>query len=518
MASETRSLEPGDDEARGFEPAATELAETQTALPEQELRDEQGRLLEEFKGKVRVRIELRDDPVPYPTKIHPQTYWLAHDIATLQAAAYDRYFRSRIRTRTHYTDADDARQEALLGLMERCQHAPPDLKSGAMGLAYGIGAHKVGDHRRRGNRDRSDPAGELPEHQTGSRSIEDIVAGRLAAAKALRRAIQSLPPKQRQALELIFPNPDIRGEELAKAAELRGGAPAGRLIRSRAFATLRDKIQTSTEEDVTIYAAPEEPSTPKQPDPAEERSVIPVGILRTKVAIMLREAFMSGEREVSTVVPEYLGPLLLAAQDMNWHLRQPDTIERALVVYSHGDLDHLLVEHMCSRIRRSDQDRIHLLSPRQASALPAQSSFEYVVGIGELDDAVIARLRCVSFFLLRLHTNLRAVPGAKAAPEQADDETARRSRLITPLHHEISQPSGRSLAQLGWRSVDSVNYLKEYWLMHGRQLHFEEAQKLGKRHLGPPIRLLSPNRAQFAALQEKADYGVYKVRDTEEAI
>lgn len=500
-----------------------------------------GQLLEEFNGRVRVRIGLREDAVPHETRLHPATYWLAHDIAVLHGVQYDRYFGARIGRGTAYADAEDARQEALLGLMESFQYNPPDLEryGGAMALAHGIAAHKISDHYRKKERTRADPVDELPERRSDRRPVEDIVVGKLADIKALRKAIQTLTPRQRQIIGLIAPDISLTGEELG--AELSLEPIAARVAKSRALAALRARMAPAIEEGIDVYAAKPAPkktskvakAAPKksrQPRPRRSSNEPPADLdttqqevvgaqtrkttspslkvsvdsIRQKAAMRLREAHARGERELTAVIPEYLGPLLIAGQDISWHLHRADASEQALVVYPYANLRETLVEHMAAGMRASTLSRIHIVSPDRALALPARSNFEYVLGVGNIGEEAAARIRRISYFFLQLYTNLSDAANAHASRTTRDVQN--RSRLAISNLYEAPPHNRRLSRRLEWTPADSANYLKEYRLMHGMQLTPDEAQRRVGRRIGSSVEWLKNGAS--ADLREQAGYSI----------
>lgn len=439
---------------------------------------------------VGAEITLRSDPVPDDTILIPETYWLAHDIV-VQDTELDGYFRRALQSRlTRHGDAEDARQDALLGLMSTYGQDRPDLdiNNGAKGLIRGIGRNKVMDQLRRAARDRSQLV-DIPDGSDGP-SFEDGIDFWLSDAPKLRRVIQQLPERYQQIIGVTLSKPGLSGEELGK---MLGVKPiAARTARHRAFSALRTKLD-EVEEGTGTSGLP-------SPVPGAK---ISLDDLRRKAAKELQKARKKDEQEVSVVVPEYLGPLLVAAQDMNWYFRRATRAGRALVVYPHAELRGMVINHMDSRGGRGSRGRVDVMLPENVTALPAKSSYKYIVGVGELDQEVVARLRDASSFFLRLHTHFSRTPDTQTLPGQAAEAVQRPLDL-----HKAAWHGRRVRSRLDWTPDDSVNYLREYWLMYGRQMMFGEAQMRADRGVGPSVQQLCREIGSFAALQAKAGYDI----------
>jgi hypothetical protein len=187
------------------------------------------------------------------------------------------------------------------------------------------------------------------------------------------------------------------------------------------------------------------------------------------------------------------------------HLHQTEDNEQGLIIYPYAHLTESLAEHMSAYMRGSILGRFSVLSPERAVNLPASSNFEYVIGVGALDEGVVVRLRRVSYFFLRLHTDLPAAVSARGA-NQSTEDAQKRARLVIPHLYEAPRHTRRVSETLDWEETDSINYLKEYLLMHGKPLSRFEATERAVGLVGPSADWLVNGVA--AHLRHKAGYRV----------
>ncbi len=172
-------------------------------------------------------------------------------------------------------------------------------------------------------------------------------------------------------------------------------------------------------------------------------------------------------------IPVYVGPWIVAAQDMRTYLKKMDSpTASALMIYPH---DSTVADfRLYARSLLGDKADQVIIATNQEAEATQGPFYDYIALTDRTPDALYDSLRNKAGFLLRL--------------------------LTVPSYHE----AGGSRMQ--WASADSVRYAQEWRFWTGGLLTEAEANTIAKRGEGPTARRLCHGVGSFIALQAEAEY------------
>lgn len=148
-----------------------------------------------------------------------------------------RYCRGRITPRAGHGDADDVAHDICVAVLRGLPTFTGEPQA-VTRWVYGIAAHKVIDFYRRGNRDQSDPAEDLPA-QADPRAGPEELALRDEQRAMVQSLLTVLTPVQREILTLRI----VVGLSSADTAMITGlSAIAVRVTQHRALNMLRGHV------------------------------------------------------------------------------------------------------------------------------------------------------------------------------------------------------------------------------------------------------------------------------------
>ncbi|HSX07369.1 MAG TPA: sigma-70 family RNA polymerase sigma factor [Candidatus Saccharimonadales bacterium] len=435
--------------------------------------------------------------VPEDTKIHPETYALAEQLARFEAGRLRGYVRSRVSNHS-VQDPEDVTQIALLGLMESFREVPPVFSEGVspMTLMYGILKHKVADVHRAAQRSRILPGDgvEQLKDTPAEDSVEETVI-EAAEREALIAALDNLNDKQKTIVLLAG-----EGAKIAEIAGAIGSSSPGavRVAKHRALAAAQRILRSLAADGKAPPSVTERHPLLKRQVTAPKIQKIGMDKIQHRIVSDLLDRYAGGDRYVNLVADEYLAPWYVAGQALgrlldDSRMLAPDY--RALVVYPGQRIPPEFVSYISDATRR----QAHQLDPRHAAhavvvatphdAIGAATRFEYVALPNTALASLQLRLRRDASFLIRL-----AAEADPTAPLSGD-------QYIAPTY---AQASDSVAQQLGWKPQDSVRYLRELWFRSGHFKPAGSAKRMADIGAGPHLPRLIKGFDSYDDLMKKA--------------
>lgn len=446
----------------------------------------------------------RELGVPEDTRIHPQTYLIAEELARLEAGRLSRYARARVGHGLAHSP-EDVTQNALLGFMESFRDKPPEIKfpEAPMILMYGILKHKVADVYRAAQRSRNlsrDGFEYLKDAEAGDRVEETVIAA--AEREVLIAALDKLNENQKTILLL-----SEEGASIAEIAEAIGNSSLGavRVAKHRALARAQAILRSLAANGKAPLSLTERHPLLKQQVKAAQKPRIGMDKIQNRIVGDVLDRYAEGDQYVNLVASEYVAPWHVAGRALGQLLDDSQVLApdyRALVVFPGKRIPPEFMNY----ISDASGHQVHQLDPENAAhradrlvvatphaAIGASTRFEYVAVPNTVPESLQSRLRRDASFMIRL------------AAEQDSVAAFSANQYIAPTY---AQASDSSMQQLGWKPQDSVRYLRELWFRSGRLKPTGSAQAMAESGAGPNIARLAKGFENYKDLLAKAYSGL----------